>query len=110
MQKRAERLMSRSETALLLDRLFNDVGRRGNRDLSLIHGLDQAVIVSATLSWICLNKNAWARVRFRAISGRHSRQAPLPRLPCADVPAMASLLSPAESVCRCAAARPCPCR
>ena len=41
---------------LLLDALPSDFGRRRNRDLSLTHGLDQAVIVSATLSWICLKQ------------------------------------------------------
>ena len=80
MQKCAERLISRSETALPLDGPLSDFGRRGSRDHSLIRGLDQAVIVSATISWICVKqKNAWARVPFRAISGRHSRQAPLPK-------------------------------
>src|SRR5713101_8015038 len=56
MQKCAERLMSRWETTLLLDGLLSDLGRRRDRDLSLIHGLDQPVIVSATLSWICLKQ------------------------------------------------------
>src|SRR5258708_6367697 len=64
---------------LLLDGLPSDFGRRRNRDLSLTHSLDQAVIVSATLSWICLKQKCWARVRFRAIRGGHARQAPLPR-------------------------------